>query len=146
VIAYLDSSVLARVYLSDEVGHEDAVALLENPDVVLVTGTWSRVEVSGALVRAARVGRGDERGLLALLDADLGQDGPVTVVSAPQVDVETMALTLVRRHGLRAMDAWHVAMASLTLTGLAEPEEARGFASRDQAQSEVATHLGLQVI
>lgn len=146
MIAYVDSSILARAYLIDEVGHEAAVALLENPDVVLVTGTWSRVEISGALVRAARVGRGDERGLLALLDADLGQDGPVTVVTAPQMEVEAMALTLVRQHALRAMDAWHLAVASLTLTRLAEPDEATGFASRDQAQAEVATHLGLQVI
>jgi len=49
--------------------------LLANSDIALVTGTWSRVEVSGALVRAARAGRGDEPGLLALLDADWARTG-----------------------------------------------------------------------
>jgi len=34
--------------------------------------------------------------LLALLDFDLGREGPVTVVSAPQIDVEAHALHLVR--------------------------------------------------
>jgi hypothetical protein len=81
VIVYLDPSVLARAYLGDETGHGEAVAMLEDPELGLITGTWSRVEISGALVRAARAGRGDEKGLLSLLDADLATDGPVTVVA-----------------------------------------------------------------
>ncbi|HEY8739625.1 MAG TPA: type II toxin-antitoxin system VapC family toxin [Candidatus Dormibacteraeota bacterium] len=146
MITYVDSSVLARAYLADEVGHDDAVRLMEDPDVALVTGTWSRVEVSGALVRAARGGRGDEKGLLALLDADLGHDGPVAVVAAPQPEVEAQALQLVRRHAIRAMDAWHLATAALTLPALAEPGEDAGFASRDEAQLEVARLLGFRVL
>lgn len=58
MIVYLDSSVLARAYLTDEEGHEEAVALLHDADVAAATGTWTRMEVSGALVRAARTGRG----------------------------------------------------------------------------------------
>jgi predicted nucleic acid-binding protein len=146
VIAYLDSSVLARAYLGDEPGHADATGLLEDPDLGLAAGTWTRIEVSSALVRAARSGRGDEAGLLALLDADLGLDGSVAVVSAPTEEVEAEAMHLVRTHGLRAMDAWHLATAQLTLPGLLEPGEEAGFASRDQAQSEVAALLGLRVI
>lgn len=146
MIIYLDSSVLARAYLLDEIGHDEAVALLESRDVGLVTGTWTRVEVSGALVRAARAGRGDEGGLLSLLDADLGADGPVSVVAAPQDQVEAEALRLVRKHGIRSMDAWHLAVAALVTPALAEPDEAVGFASRDQAQSAVATTLGLRAV
>ena len=82
VIAYLDSSALARAYLVDEVGHDEAVAILENFEIALMSGPWSRIDVSGALVRAARSGRGDEQGLVNLLDADLGFDGPVTVITA----------------------------------------------------------------
>jgi predicted nucleic acid-binding protein len=78
VIAYVDSSVLARAYLVDEDGHDEATALLANPDIATVTGTWTRIEVSGALVRAARGGRADEKGLLELLDGDLA--GPVIVL------------------------------------------------------------------
>ena len=146
MIVYLDSSVLARAYLRDELGHEQATALLENPEIGLITGTWTRIEVSGALVRAARAGRGDEKGLLALVDTDLGVDGPVTVVAADQEQVEERALRLVRDHGIRAMDAWHLAVAALTLPDLVEPGEKSGFATRDQAQADVAVALGLQPV
>jgi len=146
VIVYLDSSVLARAYLADEPGHEQATSLLADLEIGLVTGTWTRIEVSGALVRAARAGRGDEAGLLELLDGDLGTDGPVTVVAADQNDVEKRALDLVREHALRAMDAWHLAVAVLTLPSLAEPGEDVGFATRDEAQSSVAVNLGLRLV
>jgi uncharacterized protein len=144
VIAYLDSSVLARVYLVDEDGHDQAAALLADREIATVTGTWTRIEVSGALVRAARAGRGDEKGLLALLDADLA--GPVIMLGAPQNEVERHALELVRRHALRAMDAWHLAVAALVVPPLLEPGEPKAFASRDQAQRKVAEELGFVAI
>jgi predicted nucleic acid-binding protein len=146
VIAYLDSSVLARVYLIDEDGHDEALRLLGDADIATVTGTLTRIEVSGALIMAARSGRGDVEGLLALLDADLSPDGPVAVLSAAQDQVEVTALGLVREHAIRTMDAWHLAVASLALPGLAEPGEELAFVSRDQAQSTVATLLGLKQI
>jgi len=144
VIAYLDSSVLARAYLVNEDGHQDAVRLLADPQIATVTGTCTRIEVSGALVRAARAGRGDEKGLLALLDADLA--GPVIVLGASQEQVEQHALQLVRTHALRAMDAWHLAVAAITVPPLLEPGEERAFASRDQAQATVAQSLGFAAI
>lgn len=146
MIVYLDSSVLARVYLADESGHDAAVAMLDDPELGLITGTWTSIEVSGALVRAARAGHGDERGLLTLLDADLAPDGPVTVVAAPQEDIEMHALQLVREHAIRAMDAWHLAAAVLLTASLVEPGEEIGFATRDQAQSAVAGALGLRTL
>lgn len=146
MIVYLDSSVLASAYLSDEATHDEAVAMFDDPELGLITGTWTRIEVSGALVRAARAGRGNVQGLLALLDADLATDGPVTVVAADQVHVETQALHLVRTHAIRAMDAWHLATATLVAPGLAEPGEAVGFATRDEAQSTVAEILGLRAV
>lgn len=142
MIVYLDSSVLARAYLSDETGHAEAAAMIEDPELGLITGTSTKIEVSGALIRAARAGQADERGLLALLDADLALEGPVTVIAAPQQDVEAEALGLVREHAIRAMDAWHVATAKIVAPGLAEPGEEIGFAGRDQAQSAVAAALG----
>lgn len=144
MIAYLDSSVLARAYLVDEDAHLQAVELLADPEIATVTGTWTRIEVSGALVRAARTGRGDGKGLLALLDADLA--GPVIVLGAPQEQVEQNALQLVRRHALRAMDAWHLAVAALVVPPLLEPGEVQAFASRDDAQRKVAQKLGFVAI
>ena len=146
MIVYLESSVLARAYLADEPGHEQATSLLADVEIGLVTGTWTRIEVSGALVRAARAGRGDEAGLLELLDGDLGTDGPVTVVAADQDEVEERALDLVREHAIRATDAWHLAVAILTLPSLVEPGEDVGFATRDDAQSSVAVSLGLRLV
>lgn len=78
MIVYLDSSVLARAYLANEAGHEEAMSLLANSEIGLITGTWTRIEVSGTLVRAARTGRGDATLLLELLDGNLGTDAPVT--------------------------------------------------------------------
>lgn len=146
MIAYVDSSVLARAYLMDEVGHHDAAHLLEDAEMAVVTGTRTRIEVSGALVRAARAGRGDGDRLLAALDADLGPGGPVTMLEAPQHDIETRALELVREHALRAMDAWHLAVAAIALPQLVEAGEAAGFASRDAEQARVAGQLGLVAV
>ena len=149
MIAYLDSSVLVRAYLVDESGHEEVRLLLEDPGVAAVTGSWTRVEVSGALVRAVRSGGRaaasvDLEGLLESLDQDLGAAGPVTLLAAPQAKVEQEALRLVRAHGLRAMDAWHLAVANLTVPPLLEPGEEMAFASRDEDQRAVAEALGFR--
>ena len=147
MIVYLDSSVLARSYLDDEKGHKEAVALLEDPDITRVTGKWTRIEVSGALIRAARTGRNntDEKDLLAVLDADLAENGRVSELTVPQTDVEEKTLELTRRHALRTLDTWHLAVASLTVPALAKPEkEEIGFASRDDDQGTVAEELGFK--
>jgi predicted nucleic acid-binding protein len=149
VIVYLDSSVLARSYLDDEDGHEQAVALLEDPDITRVTGKWTRIEVSGALIRAVRSGRHktDEQGLLATLDADLDAGGRVAELAVAQENVEDRALQLVREHALRTLDTWHLAVATLTVPALAKPEkEEIAFASRDDEQAAVAEELGFKRI
>jgi uncharacterized protein len=149
VIVYLDSSVLARAYLDDERGHKEAAALLDDPDMKHVTGQWTRIEVSGALIRAARSGRHktDEQDLLTMLDVDLGAKGRVTELTVPQADVEQKTLQLVREHALRTLDTWHLAVAALTVPALAKPErEEIAFASRDDEQAAVAEELGFKHI
>jgi len=145
----MDSSLLVRSYLHDEDGHREALTLLEDPDITRVTGSWTRIEVSGALIRAARAGRSetDEQGLLATLTADLEADGRVTELTALQENIEEKALELVREHALRALDAWHLAVAALTVPALAKPEkEEIAFASRDDEQAAVAEMLGFKRI
>ncbi|MDQ3717405.1 MAG: type II toxin-antitoxin system VapC family toxin, partial [Actinomycetota bacterium] len=127
-------------------GHKDVVTMFGDPELGLITGTWTRIEVTGALVRAARAGRRDEEGILSLLDADLGVEGPITVIAADQADVEVQALQLVREHAIRAMDAWHLATAKLVLPSLIEPGEETGFATWDQAQAAVAEVIGLRIL
>ncbi|MPY98259.1 MAG: PIN domain-containing protein [Actinophytocola sp.] len=144
MIVYADSSVLARAYLADEPGHDDARALLADPETVLVTGSWTRIEVPGALVRATKARRGLRDDLLALWFADIDSDsGPITVLTANQDEVERGALRIVLDHGIRAMDAWHVAAATLTVPELAT-EEDYGFATRDAAQAAVAAAYGFR--
>ncbi len=143
MIVYLDTSVLVRAYLPDESGHAEAVTLLENAEAALITGSWTRIEASSALVRAARASRGEIGPLLELLDSDLRPGGgSVTVVDASQAEIESIALQLVRSSGIRSMDAWHLACASLAFAELTESGERTVFATHNAEQAEVAATLG----
>ena len=144
MIVYVDSSVLARAYLGDEEGSVEAQRLLSDRTVAKYTGRWTRIEVSGALTRAARVGRVDVLAdALLELDADLRHEGGrVRVISDATDLVEAKALRLAREHGLRALDALHLALASIAIPKLADKGEAIGFASRDGDQTTVAESLG----
>jgi predicted nucleic acid-binding protein len=144
VLIYVDSSVLARAYLPDEEGHEAANQMLIGDDA-LVTSTWTLVEVTSALTRAARGGRADLDSLLAAFESDTAVDGPVTLLRPDQATVEARATAIVRQYALRSLDALHVAVAELAAMPLAAPEDC-GFASRDNAQSEVAAKLGFIVV
>jgi uncharacterized protein len=147
VLTYLDSSILARAYLADEPGHDVAAALLADPDHLLVTATWTVVEVTSALVRASRAARTlDLPGLLALLDADTGEAGPVTLLRAEQRRLEARTLEIVREHALRSLDALHLAVADVAARPLADLGTAVAFASRDDLQRRAATALGFELM
>ncbi|WP_199035000.1 type II toxin-antitoxin system VapC family toxin [Glycomyces salinus] len=145
MIVYADSSVLARAYLPDEQQHDRAQRLLRDPDIQVVTGSWTRIEVSGALVRAARANRGDQAMLLSSWEADTAANGAITVLTAPQAEVERDAFEIVIAYGIRAMDAWHLATASLVVPELAAGEQ-YAFASRDKEQAEVAAARGFAIL
>ncbi|MGN6188545.1 MAG: type II toxin-antitoxin system VapC family toxin [Conexibacter sp.] len=147
MIAYVDSSLLTRAYIPDEEGHDAARQLLDRRDMAFVTSRLTRIEVSGALVRAARAGRDiREDRALATLDEDLTVRGRVAEVVPPIPTVEERALALVRAHGIRALDAWHLAVASIVLPRLADKGEPIGFASRDGDQATVAESLGFAAV
>jgi predicted nucleic acid-binding protein len=146
VIVYVDSSLLARAYLRDEDGSVEARRLLDDRAIARYTGTWTRIEVTSAIVRAARGGRKvNLRRALGELEADLdSEDGRVNVLEPADEQVEQRALELAREHGLRALDALHVALASLWVPPLADKGEPLGFASRDGDQADVARRLGFE--
>lgn len=147
MIAYVDSSVLARAYLRDEDGSEQVRRLLADRTIAKYTGRWTRIEVSAAIVRAARGRRPVERDkALADLDADLRPGGRIDVIAAPDAEVEARALTIAREYGLRALDALHVALASIAIPKLADKGEPLGFASRDDDQTTVAEALGFAAV
>ena len=143
-IAYVDSSVVVRYYLETDPHHAEAVELIEGADSAIVTGTWTAIEVSGALVRACRSAHVDAAGILAQFDLDM-TEGPITLVTEPQDDVERIALDIVRTDGIRAMDAWHIAVATLALPELSGPGDQAVFVTRDSGQARAAERRGLAV-
>ncbi|WP_449063582.1 type II toxin-antitoxin system VapC family toxin [Planomonospora algeriensis] len=144
MLVYAAPSALACAYLLDDPGYLRTRGLLQNPERLLVTATSTIVEVTALLVRASRADRLLELdSALAVLASDLGEDGPVTLVAAPRDTVERRAAQIVYAHGLRALDAIHLATAELAAVPLLEgPGDKLGFASRDTAQSEAAAALG----
>ncbi len=147
MIVYVESSILSRFYLTDELGHERASAVMRNSEYQFITGSWTRIEVSGALVRAARRGERSSQSLLDALDTDLSEtEGIVSVIDAEQTEIELIALELVRSFGIRSMDAWHLACARLALDELREPGEECGFATRDEEQAAVAREMGFTIV
>jgi uncharacterized protein len=143
-VAYVDSSIVVRYYLPNDPGRDEVVALLNDENTAVVTSTLTRIESSGALVRAARSVRVDAGDALARLDQDFA-DGVITMVGADQGDVERHALHVVRTYGLRALDAIHIATAQLVLPELAGPGDTGVFVSRDKEQAHAAGQVGLTV-
>ncbi len=147
MIAYVDSSLVVRAYLEDEAGSVDAQRLLADRSIAKYTGRWTRIEASAAFVRAARAGRPVLRDdALRRLDGDLRPGGRIKVIAADDAEVETRALAIAREHGLRALDALHVALASIAIPKLADKGEPIGFASRDGDQAGVAEALGFAAV
>jgi uncharacterized protein len=144
-IVYVDSTVVVRYYLANDPHHAEAVALIDDVDSAIVTGTWTVIEASGALVRACRNARVDATAVLAQLDLDI-TEGPITLVAEPQEEVERIALDIVRAEGIRAMDAWHIAVASLALPELTGPGDQAVFVTRDSDQAKAAERRGLAVL
>jgi uncharacterized protein len=141
-VAYVDSSLIVRYFLPNDPGSAEVAVLFADPDTALVTGTLTRIEVSGALVRAARNQRTSPKELLDRFDYEL-ESGLFTLVGADRDDTEQLALDLVRSYGIRALDAIHVATAKLTLPELVASADTALFLSRDAEQAAVAAKVGL---
>lgn len=142
MICYIDSSALVRRYLSDEPHDERVSRLVADPEVVLVSGSWTRIEVTGALVRAGRASRGDALALINRFERDCAPaGGAIILLDVEQATVENVALALVRQYGLRAMDAWHLACAHAARAEIPAPD---GFAflTHDAEQAAAARLLG----
>lgn len=147
MLVYVDSSALARAYLPDEDGHSAARDLVQGAEHLLVTATWTVVEVTSALVRAARGHRtADPAGVLARLAADTAADGPITLLRVDQDEMARRSVEIVRDHALRSLDALHLAVAELAAIPLLDPGEQLAFAGRDHGQAAAARSLGFVVL
>lgn len=147
MIVYADSSVIVRSVIPAESGSEQAATVLAGNNTLVITSTIARLECTSAVVRAARHLRIDPTLALAAIDALFEpESGLVVLVDLEQAEAELQAIDVAREHGLRAMDAWHVACAELCFRELAEPNETLGFATRDAEQTEAARSRGWQIL
>ena len=141
-LLYADTSAIVRAYFADEPDHQDLRGLLlEGPEPV-VTSEVSRVELAGAVRGASRAGRLRRwRGLLARIDADCAEEGPITLLALRPGVVLPAAYRLVLEHSLHTLDAVHLAVALEECPALAQDEEIV-FVTRDEGQAGAATALG----
>ncbi len=70
----------------------------------------------------------------------------MTLLAVPQEELEERALALVRAHGLRAMDASHLAAAAEIGMTLLEAGESMALATRDGEQARLAEELGFVLV
>jgi uncharacterized protein len=80
--------------------------------------------------------------VLAVLAADTGADGPVTLLRGDVADVKRASTRIVKEHAIRSLDALHLAVAELAAMPLLESGQRLGFATRDDAQRVAAEALG----
>lgn len=144
-LIYADTSALVRAYFADEADHSMLrQRLLEGKDPV-VTSELARVELASAIRAAAQAGRiGRYDGLLARIDADCQEEGPISLLRLRPEAVLPTAYGLVVEHRLRTLDGIHLAVALEEFPLLAGEGDAV-FVTRDERQAAAAVALGLSV-
>ncbi|MGH2708210.1 MAG: type II toxin-antitoxin system VapC family toxin [Actinomycetota bacterium] len=142
-LLYADTSAVLRAYFVDEPDHVCLAAMLLDGKEAVVTSELARIELASAIRGASRAGRlPGWRELLARIDADCGEDGPITLLALRPDVVLPAAYRLVLEHRLRTLDAIHVAVAVEECPILAEGGEV-AFVTRDEHQAAAAGALGL---
>lgn len=142
-LLYADTSALVAAYFVDEEAHAAMRALLrEGPDPV-VTSALSRLELSSAVLAAARAGRvQDPDALLDRFDADCREEGVVTLLALDAERTLPVATQLVRTQRIHTLDTLHVGVALLVAGDL---DRDTVFVTGDRQQATVARAEGLAV-
>lgn len=143
-LLYADTSAILRAYFADEPDHDVLRALLLEGDHAVVTSEIAGLEIANAVRAAGAGGRLPRwRRLLARIDADCGEDGPITLLALRAEVVLPRAHDLIVDRGLRTLDAIHVAVAIEECPALAAGGEI-AFVTRDRGQAAAAAELGLR--
>jgi predicted nucleic acid-binding protein len=142
-LLYADTSALLRAYFVDEPDHAPLRAQLLEGDDPVITSEITRFEMASAIRTTARAGRLRRwQDLLARIDADAGEEGPLTLIALRSSIVLPTAYRLVLQHRLRTLDAVHLAVALEEGPALAD-EEGVVFVTRDADQATAAAAVGL---
>jgi len=144
-IYYCDTSAVVKLYLP-EIGSAWTTHECQRPDVLLIIGEITTVEVPAALRRAEHEGRlsaVQRQQALATFDADCAQTFLIETIT-PAVFIH--ARDLIERHPLRAYDAVQLALAlKLYLSVRSLSGVSFMFVSADDALNQAASAEGLVV-
>lgn len=141
-LLYADTSAIIRAYFADEADHVHLRSMLLEGDEPVVVSEVARVELASAVRSAARASRLRRwRALLARIDADCGETGPLTLLALRTEAVLPTAYRLVTEHRLRTLDALHLAVAIEDCPRLAGGGPI-AFVTRDDQQAAAASALG----
>lgn len=140
---YADTSAIVRAYFADEADHQALKAILLEDGNAVVSSEIARVEFASAVTAAARAGRlsGPEP-FLNRFDADCGPAGAMALLRLDPASVLGLAHDLVRSHGLRTLDAVHLAVVLTDGVRLAG-KGVLTLVTRDAGQAAVAQAVGL---
>lgn len=136
--------MLLRAYFADEPEHDELRSMLLEGEEPVVTSEVSRVEMASAIRAAARGGRLRRwRTVLARIDVDCQQDGPIALLRLRPEVVFPAAYVLVLERRLRTLDAIHLAVAAEECPSLAGDDDIV-FVTRDHDQAAAAATLGFE--
>ena len=142
-LIYADSSALVRAYFPDEPDHADMRTLLLEGNEPVVTSEIARLELASAARAASsggRLSRWSE--LLARIDLDLAEGGPIGPIGLRPDLILPAAYRLVVEHRLRTLDAIHLAVCVEECPAFAG-DDTIIFVTRDRKQAAAARALGL---
>lgn len=135
---YADTSALVRAYLADEPDHAPLREMLLDGDNAVFTSELTRAEFASAVIAAGRARRTRRAGVIVdRFEHDAGPDRSIRLLRFDGPRVLPLAVTLLGRYRLSALDAVHLAVAS-TLSG---PDDALTFVTRDERQRAAARSL-----
>jgi predicted nucleic acid-binding protein len=143
VIAYADTSAVARAFLADEAEHGALRELLFTTPGSTVTSDLTRIELSAAFRRAARAGRiSDPERLITVALAEVSLSGGLRTINLDLRQIENEVHRLLAQHRLRAADAIHLATAIVAMGG----SDGVQFITRDRDQADAARAEGFEVL
>ena len=143
-LIYADSSALIRAYFPDEADHVDLRTLLLEGNEAVVTSEIARLELASAARAVSSVGRLSRWSeLLARIDVDLAEGGPIGPIGLRPDLILPAAYRLVVEHRLRTLDAIHLAVCVEECPAFAG-DDTIIFVTRDREQAAAARALGLE--
>ncbi len=138
MILYLDTSSLVKLYIQEE--HSDSVRAWAEQAEVWTTSRVAYPEVLSALARRLRQGHLDDSAFSLVRNALSSQWQDFSVVDVDELKAGELAV----RHGLRALDAIHLAAACDV--GNRARRAPFFFSSFDKVLNEAARAEGLEVL